>query len=122
MGNFRSGHCFKTPSTTPNNYGKDIGQSEVHNRRTAQYFAHINKEKIYLRTDLTADNEAWVSPRIKGISLQEYYEYIGEMVKAKAGKTVTVRGCTPIKEGVVVCKADTTMEQLQRYGQSCRWG
>lgn len=42
----------------------------------------------------------------------------------KTGKNFVVRGSTPIKEGVVVCKADTTMEQLQRYGESCRerWG
>lgn len=118
----------------------NIGQSEAHNRRTPQYLARINKENIYLRTDLMDDNEAWVSPRIEGISLREYYKYLGEMVKAKTGramqtkdrirvnpktgKTVTVRGSTPIKEGVIVCKADTTMEQLQRYGKLCheRWG
>ncbi len=118
----------------------NIGQSEAHNRRTPQYLAHINKDKIYLRTDLMDGNEAWVSPRIEGISLREYYRYIGEMVKAKTGramqtkdrtrvnpktgKSVTVRGSTPIKEGVIVCKADTTMEQLQRYGELCheRWG
>lgn len=85
-------------------------------------------------------NEAWVSPRIEGVSLREYYKSLGEMVKTKTGramqtkdrtrlnkktgKTTTVRGSTPIKEGVVVCKADTTMEQLQRYGQLCyeHWG
>lgn len=118
----------------------NIGQSEAHNRRTPQYLAHINKENIYLRTDLMDGNESWVSPCIEGISLREYYKQIGEMVKAKTGramqtkdrtrinqktgKTVTVRGSTPIKEGVVVCTADTTMEQLQRYGQLCRecWG
>lgn len=118
----------------------NIGQSEAHNRRTPQYLAHINKDNIYLRTDLMGGNESWVSPRIEGISLREYYKYIGEMVKAKTGramqtkdrtrlnkktgKTTTVRGSTPIKEGVIVCKADTTMEQLQRYGQLCheRWG
>ena len=118
----------------------NIGQSEAHNRRTPQYLAHINKRNIYLRPDLMAANEAWVSPRIEGVSLGEYYKYIGEMVKAKTGramqtkdrtrlnkktgKTVTVRGSTPIKEGVVVCKANTTMEQLQRYGELCceRWG
>ena len=60
----------------------NIGQSEAHNRRTPQYLAHINKDKIYLRTDLMDGNEAWVSPRIEGISLREYYRYIGEMVKA----------------------------------------
>ena len=118
----------------------NIGQSEAHNRRTPQYLAHINKDKIYLRSDLMDGNEAWVSPRIEGISLREYYRYIAAMVKEKTGramqtkdrtrvnpktgKTVTVRGSTPIKEGVIVCKADTTMEQLQRYGELCheRWG
>ena len=111
----------------------NIGQSEAHNRRTPQYLAHINKDNIYLRTDLMDGNEAWVSPRIEGVSLREYYKSLGEMVKTKTGramqtkdrtrlnkktgKTTTVRGSTPIKEGVVVCKADTTMEQLQRYGQ-----
>lgn len=86
------------------------------------------------------DNEVWVSPRIEGVSLREYYKYLGEMVKTKTGramqtkdrtrlnkktgKNVVVRGSTPIKEGVVVCKADTTMEQLRRYGELCRerWG
>ena len=118
----------------------NIGQSEAHNRRTPQYLAHINKDNIYLRTDLMDGNEAWVSPRIEGVSLREYYKSLGEMVKTKTGramqtkdrtrlnkktgKTTTVRGSTPIKEGVVVCKADTTMEQLQRYGQLCyeHWG
>ncbi len=118
----------------------NIGQSEAHNRRTPQYLANINKENIYLRTDLMAGNEAWVSPHIEGVSLREYYKYISEMVKTKTGramqtkdrtrinkktgKSVIVRGSTPIKEGVVVCSADTTMEQLQRYGQLCRerWG
>lgn len=118
----------------------NIGQSEAHNRRTPQYLAHINKENIYLRTDLMSRNESWVSPHIEGVTLREYYKYLGEMVKAKTGramqtkdrtrvnrktgKSVIVRGSTPIKEGVVVCSADTTMEQLQRYGQLCRehWG
>ena len=70
--------------------------------------------------------ESWVSPRIEGISLKEYNKYIGEMVKAKTGramqtkdrtrlnkktgKTAIVRGSTPVKESIVVCKADTTME------------
>lgn len=118
----------------------NIGQSEAHNRRTPEYLARINKNSIYLRTDLTEHNEAWVSPLIGEISLQEYYDYLAGMVKAKTGramqtkdrtrinpktgKTVTVRGSTPIKEGVIVCRADTTIEQLQRYGQLCRerWG
>ena len=29
----------------------NIGSSEAHNRRTAEYLAHIGKEKFYVRTD-----------------------------------------------------------------------
>ncbi len=42
----------------------------------------------------------------------------------KTGKVTVVRGSTPLKEGVVVIKEDTTMEQLQRFCEVCRerWG
>ena len=30
----------------------NIGSSEAHNRRTAEYLARIGKEKLYVRTDL----------------------------------------------------------------------
>ncbi len=118
----------------------NIGQSEAHNRRTPQYLANINKDSIYLRTDLMDDNEVWISPHVEGLSLREYYKSLGEMIKAKTGramqtkdrtrvnkktgKSVIIRGSTPIKEGVIVCKKDTMMEQLRRYGQLCRerWG
>lgn len=42
----------------------------------------------------------------------------------KTGKVTVVRGSTPIKEGVVVIKEDTTMKQLQRFCEVCkeRWG
>ena len=38
-----------------------------------------------------------------------------ERVNKKTGKVTIVRGSTPLKEGVVVIKDDTTMEQLQRF-------
>ena len=37
----------------------NIGSSEAHNRRTAEYIANIRKEKFYIRTDLMARNETW---------------------------------------------------------------
>ena len=40
----------------------NIGSSEAHNKRTAEYLANIPKEKFYIRTDLMAKNEEWVSP------------------------------------------------------------
>lgn len=118
----------------------NVGSSGAHNRRTAEYLANIRKEKIYIRTDLMAKNEAWVSPELGDTSLAERNRQIAAMVKEKTGramqtkdrekvnrktgKVTIVRGSTPIKEGVVVIKEDTTMEQLRHFCEVCkqRWG
>ena len=118
----------------------NIGSSEPHNRRTAEYLARINKEKFYIRTDLMPQNEAWVAPEFGNTSLKERYNQIATMVKEKTGramqtkdrervnkktgKVTIVRGSTPLKEGVVVIKEDTTMEQLRHFCEVCkeRWG
>ena len=118
----------------------NIGSSGAHNRRSAEYLANIRKEKFYIRTDLMAGNEAWVAPELGDTSLAERYNQIAAMVKEKTGramqtkdrerinkktgKVTIVRGSTPLKEGVVVIKDDTTMEQLQRFCEVCnkRWG
>lgn len=118
----------------------NIGNSEAHNRRTAEYLANIRKEKFYIRTDLMAGNETWVSPDFGEATLTDRYNQIAAMVKEKTGramqtkdrervnkktgKVTIVRGSTPLKEGVVVIKEDTTMEQLQKFCKVCneRWG
>ena len=118
----------------------NIGSSEPHNRRTAEYLTRINKEKFYIRTDLMPKNEAWVAPDFRNTSLTERYNQIAVMVKEKTGramqtkdrervnkktgKVTVVRGSTPLKEGVVVIKNDTTLEQLQHFCEVCkeRWG
>lgn len=118
----------------------NIGSSEAHNRRTAEYLANIRKEKFYIRTDLMARNETWVSPDFGEATLTDRYNQIAAMVKEKTGramqtkdrervnkktgKVTIVRGSTPLKEGVVVIKDDTTMEQLQKFCKVCneRWG
>ena len=118
----------------------NIGSSEAHNRRTAEYLANIRKEKFYIRTELMAGNETWVSPDFGDTSLTDRYNRIAAMVKEKTGramqtkdrervnrktgKVTIVRGSTPLKEGVVVIKEDTTMEQLQKFCEVCkeRWG
>lgn len=118
----------------------NVGSSRPHNRRTAEYLANIRKEKIYIRTDLMAKNEEWVSPELGDTSLEERNRQIAAMVKEKTGramqtkdrervnkktgKVTVVRGSTPIKEGVVVVKEDTSMKQLQRFCDVCkeRWG
>ena len=118
----------------------NIGSSEAHNKRTAEYLANIRKEKFYIRTDLMAGNETWVSPDFGEATLTDRYNQIAAMVKEKTGramqtkdrervnkktgKVTIVRGSTPLKEGVVVIKDDTTMEQLRHFCEVCkqRWG
>lgn len=118
----------------------NIGSSEAHNRRTAEYLANIRKEKFYIRTDLMTGNETWVSPDFGEATLIDRYNQIAAMVKEKTGramqtkdrervnkktgKVTIVRGSTPLKEGVVIIKDDTTMEQLQKFCEVCkqRWG
>ena len=118
----------------------NLGSSGPHNKRSAEYLANICKEKFYIRTDLMARNEMWVSSQLGDTSLTNYYNQIAAMVKEKTGramqtkdrervnkktgKVTIVRGSTPLKEGVVVIKEDTTMEQLQKFCKVCneRWG
>ena len=118
----------------------NVGSSSPHNRRSAEYLANIRKEKLYIRTDLMAKNEAWVAPELGDTSLADRYKQIAAMVKEKTGRTMQtkdrervnkktgkvtiVRGSTPLKEGVVVIKEDTTMQQLQNFCEVCkqRWG
>lgn len=118
----------------------NIGSSEAHNRRTAEYLANIGKEKFYIRTDLMASNETWVAPDFGSTSLTDRYNQIAAMVKEKTGRAMQtkdrervnkktgkvsiVRGSTPLKEGVIVIKEDTTLEQLQHFCELCneRWG
>jgi len=114
----------------------NIGQSEAHNQRTKAYLDHINAEKLYIRKDLIPENQSWTSELQGGMTLRQYYDAIGRMVKEKTGramqtkererinkktgKVTKIAGCTPLREGVVVCKADTTMEQLQHFADLCR--
>lgn len=114
----------------------NIGQSEAHNQRTKVYLDHINADKLYIRKDLIKLNQSWASNVQGGMTLQQYYDAIGRMVKKKTGRTMQTKerervnkktgkvmkiaGCTPLREGVVVCKADTTMEQLQHFAYLCR--
>ena len=117
----------------------NIEQSERHNRRDADYIASLNPRILYVRTDLSHNNESYVAPDMKGISLQQHYDAIKVLVKqktgrkmqekkvpyvAKSGKTKERNGCSPIRESVVNIKPDTTMDDLQKYTERVheRWG
>ena len=69
----------------------NIGSSEAHNRRTPEYLSHINKNSVYVRLDLTANNESWISPAMTNLTLQDYYNQLAKMVKEKTGRAMQTK-------------------------------
>ncbi|MCR9011136.1 mobilization protein [Gabonibacter chumensis] len=113
--------------------------SEAHNRRTAEYMRNIGTSKIYIVPGLSADNEQWINPNFGNPDLQTHYDNIKRMVKEKTGramqekererkgkngKIIKVAGCSPIREGVLLIKPDTTLADVKKFGEECqrRWG
>lgn len=82
------------------------GGSEQHNKR--------EKTLDYIRPDLSHMNDYWQSStqaaRLESIK-SRYLKSTGQKMQAKA---------TPIREGVVVIKADTTMEDLKKLSEAYR--
>ena len=117
----------------------NVASSEAHNRRTAEYMRNIGKSKIYIVPELTADNEQWINPDFGCPELQAHYENIKRMVKEKTGramqekererkgkngKIIKVAGCSPIREGVLLIRPNTTLTDVHKFGEECqkRWG
>lgn len=80
--------------------------SEVHNTR--------GKELDYVRPELSSRNESWqidtIADRLETIK-ENYKETTGQQMQQKA---------TPIREGVVVIKEETTMKDLQDFAQKAQ--
>ena len=117
----------------------NVASSEAHNRRTAEYMRNIGKSKIYIVPELTANNEQWINPDFGSPELRAHYENIKRMVKEKTGramqekererkgkngKIIKVAGCSPIREGVLLIRPDTTLADVRKFGEECqkRWG
>ncbi len=117
----------------------NIASSEAHNRRTDEYIRNIGVSKIYVVSELSADNEQWINPNFGTPELQTHYDNIKRMVKEKTGramqekererkgkngKIIKVAGCSPIREGVLLIRADTTLADVHKFGEECkqRWG
>lgn len=113
--------------------------SEAHNRRTAEYMCNIGESRIYIVPELSADNEQWINPDFGSSDLQTHYDNIKRMVKEKTGramqekererkgkngKIIKVAGCSPVREGVLLIKPDTTLADVKKFGEECqrRWG
>nr|WP_286073590.1 mobilization protein [Bacteroides intestinalis] len=117
----------------------NIASSEAHNRRTAEYMRNIGESRIYVVSKLSTDNEQWVNPDFGTTELRTHYDNIKRMVKEKTGramqekererkgkngKIIKVAGCSPIREGVLLIRADTTLADVHKFGEECkqRWG
>lgn len=117
----------------------NIASSEAHNRRTAEYIRNIGMSKIYVVSELSADNEQWINPNFGTLELQTHYDNIKRMVKEKTGramqekererkgkngKIIKVAGCSPIREGVLLIRPETTLADVREFGEECqrRWG
>ena len=117
----------------------NIASSEAHNRRTPEYLRNIGESKIYIVPELSAENEQWINPAFGHDDLRIHYDNIKRMVKEKTGramqekererkgrngKIIKVAGCSPIREGVLLIKPDTTLDDVLCFGEECqkRWG
>jgi len=116
-----------------------VTSSGAHNRRTAEYMRNIGKSQIYIVPELTSNNKQWINPGFGSPDLQAHYENIKRMVKEKTrramqekererkgknGKIIKVAGCSPIREGVLLIRPDTTLADVRKFGEECqrRWG
>ena len=117
----------------------NIASSEAHNRRTAEYMRNIGESRIYIVPELSTDNEQWINPDFGTPELRTHYDNIKQMVKEKTGramqekererkgkngKIIKVAGCSPIREGVLLIRPDTTLADVRKFGEECqkRWG
>ena len=115
-----------------------VTSSGAHNRRTAEYMRNIGKSQIYIVPELTSNNEQWINPDFGSPDLQAHYENIKRMVKEKTGramqekererkgkngKIIKVAGCSPIREGVLLIRPETTLADVCKFGEECqkRW-
>ena len=117
----------------------NIASSKAHNRRTAEYMRNIGESRIYIVPELSTDNEQWINPDFGTPELRTHYDNIKQMVKEKTeramqekererkgknGKIIKVAGCSPIREGVLLIRPDTTLADVRKFGEECqrRWG
>ena len=100
---------------------------------------NIGESRIYVVPELSTDNEQWINPDFGSPDLRTHYDYIRQMVKEKTGramqekererkgkngKIIKVAGCSPIREGVLLVRSDTTLADVRKFGEECqrRWG
>ena len=116
-----------------------VTSSGPHNWRTPEYMRNIGESRIYVVSELSSDNEQWINPDFGNPDLQTHYDTIKRMVKEKTGramqekererkgkngKIIKVAGCSPIREGVLLIRPETTLADVREFGEECQrcWG
>ena len=116
-----------------------VTSSGPHNWRTPEYMRNIGESRIYVVSELSSDNEQWINPDFGNPDLQTHYDNIKRMVKEKTGramqekererkgkngKIIKVAGCSPIREGVLLIRPETTLADVREFGEECQrcWG
>ena len=116
-----------------------VTSSGPHNWRTPEYMRNIGESRIYVVSELSSDNEQWINPDFGNPDLQTHYYNIKRMVKEKTGramqekererkgkngKIIKVAGCSPIREGVLLIRPETTLADVREFGEECQrcWG
>ena len=114
-----------------------VGSVEAHNERTQAYLDGVLKSgrQFYFFKDLSHLNQSIVNPAYKGMTCAEIFEKQKEQYKTKTGqkpnledrvitnqktgKTRTISGWSPIREGVVPIKEDTKLEDFKPFIDWC---
>ena len=116
-----------------------VTSSGPHNWRTPEYMRNIGESRIYVVSELSSDNEQWINRDFGNPDLQTHYDNIKRMVKEKTGramqekererkgkngKIIKVAGCSPIREGVLLIRPETTLADVREFGEECQrcWG
>jgi len=66
----------------------NIAQCERHNRRDEDYIKSLDPARIYVRLELTHNNEIYIAPGMEGVTLQQHYDYLKALVKEKTGRAM----------------------------------
>ena len=116
-----------------------VTSSGPHNWRTPEYMRNSGESRLSVVSELSSDNEQWINPDFGNPDLQTHYDNIKRMVKEKTGramqekererkgkngKIIKVAGCSPIREGVLLIRPETTLADVREFGEECQrcWG
>ena len=69
----------------------NIAQCERHNRRDEDYIKSLDPARIYVRLELTHNNEIYIAPGMEGVTLQQHYDYLKALVKEKTGRAMQAK-------------------------------